>query len=214
MRYSAPLLPAGAELRQGLLAPLGSWLNGEAAISASHYASRPDNQLAPVSITVYAQPVDADGVTMSMAQPLHSATTVLRFGRLFLHSTAGPEEEAMPLRLTTEYYAGSRFVQNLADNCTVLSAAPVLLSTIVGSPALTLQGSGGGVVQGTLPAGPLQLAPAGQSGNWIIEYQVPEYLRYNWRDGATDFSQSPQADIMFGRFRGNPRQIFWRERFQ
>lgn len=214
MRYSAPSLPAGAELRQGLLAPLGSWINGEAAISASHYASRPDNQLAPVSITVYAQPVDADGVTMSMAQPLHSATTALRFGRLFLHSAAGPEEEAMPLRLTTEYYAGSRFVQNLADNCTVLSAAPALLSTIVGSPALTLQGSGGVVVQGALPGGPLQLTPTGQSGNWIIEYQVPEYLRYNWRDGVTDFSQNPQADIMFGRFRGNPRQIFWRERFQ
>ncbi|WP_445768871.1 DUF6701 domain-containing protein [Rheinheimera sp.] len=214
MRFSVPMLPVGSDLLQGVLAPLGSWQNGEAAISASHYASRPDNQVAPVNITVYAQPVDADGVTVSMAQPLHSATTVLRFGRLFLHSAAGPEEEAMPLRLNAEYYDGSRFVQNLADNCTVLSATPALLSTIVGSPALTLQGSGGVVGQGALPAGPLQLAPSGQSGNWIIEYQVPEYLRYNWRDGVTDFSQSPQADIMFGRFRGNPRQIFWRERFQ
>ena len=214
MRFSAPLLPSGAQLRQGLLAPLGSWLNGEAAISASHYASRPDNLVPPVDIIVYAQPVDADGVTMSMAQPLHSGHTALRFGRLFLHSAAGPEEEAMPLRLNSEYYNGSRFVQNLADNCTILSAAPALLSTIVGAPELTLQGSGGAVVQGALPAGPLQLAPTGQGGNWIIEYQVPEYLRYNWRDGVTDFSQNPQADIMFGRFRGNPRQIFWRERFQ
>ncbi|GAB2909767.1 DUF6701 domain-containing protein [Rheinheimera gaetbuli] len=149
--------------------------------------------------------------------------TDLRYGRLVVQNTAGPEEEPLPLVFRTEYWNGSAFVPNLADNCTQVD--PLLLTNPPGnSPLLAFGGTAQTMLNGEIAAGPVWIVPNGSPGNWRVEYQAPEHLRYQWRTpvpparacelAGVTYQQCPQADIMFGRFRGNPRQIFWRERFQ
>jgi MSHA biogenesis protein MshQ len=212
LRFSAPDLPVGSALTAGALAPVGDWQQGEAQLIATHTASRPSVPAAPLALTVYAAPVDSDGVTGSGA--ITSVPTELRYGRLVLANAAGPEEEALPLSFATEYWQGERFVRNLADSCSTIIASPAQLTTTQGTPALVLNGSNRTVQQGGLPAQHIWLEPANSTGNWQIEYRADPWLQYYWRGTETDYQQNPQADIMFGRFRGNPRQISWRELFQ
>ena len=214
LRFSAPDLPAGAVLTQGALAPVGNWLNGEAQLIATHIASRPLQPAAPLALTVYAQPVDSDNVSVATPVAITSNSTELRYGRLVLANVAGPEEAPLPLKFSSEYFDGSRFVHNLADNCTVVGASPALLSTRQGTPSLLLSGSSSTLQQGRLPAQQIWLAPTNKTGSWQIEYQTDPWLQYYWRGSSADYQQNPQADVMFGRFRGNPRQISWRELFQ
>ena len=212
LRFAADL-PAGAELMAGALAPVGSWVSGEAEIIATHIVSRPSAPAAPFALTVLAEPVDSDGVT-APSSAVNSAATELRYGRLVLGNTAGPEEEPLPLMFNTEYWQGERFERNQADNCSLISANNTLLTTIDGTPALSLAGQNALIQQGVLPAKPVWLSPVFSSGYWTIEYQTDPWLQYYWRGNTVDYQQDPRAEVIFGRFRGNPRQIFWREVFQ
>jgi MSHA biogenesis protein MshQ len=214
LRYSAPQLSAGATLMQGALAPIGNWVAGEAELVVSHYASRPNTPIEPLALNVYASPRDSDNVSIASAGLLNSNPTELRYGRLVLKNVAGPENEPLPLAFTTEYWDGARFLSNAADNCTVISNSSTLLSTQQGSPDLTLGGMGGTVQQGQFPAHNLWLNTPGSTGNWLIEYQAEPWLQYYWRGTSVNYQQNPSAEVMFGRFRGNPRQISWRELFQ
>lgn len=172
---------------------------------------------------------DNDGVTVANADTNVSTTgdcsgagncnarqlaqTDIRYGRMLLQNTSGPEEAPLPLVFRAEYWDGSRFIQNLADNCSQIN--PVLLANPAGNPTqLQFGGSVQTMLNGQLAAGPVWIQPTGSTGSWLVEYQAPVYLRYHWRGTPAGYQQSPQADIQFGRFRGNPRQIFWREKFQ
>ena len=161
----------------------------------------------------------------------------MRFGRLVLDNTYGPEQESLPVRLQAQYWHSptQRFVKNSEDNCTALSAGAVVRpgssdrnlqlqkeQPYVGSAVLELQASsnpqatfsalqqGSSVING-IPA--LLLPAVGERGRGEMEYLAPVWLQDDWdSDGA--FDENPQAEFMFGRFRGNPRQISWRELFQ
>ncbi len=135
----------------------------------------------------------------------------MRYGRLLLQNGAGPEEEPLPLVLRSEYWDGSRFIVNQQDSCSVLAAAQLVS---LSNPALSFAGAGAALQQGVLPAGALWAQPSLVPGSWRIEYQASPWLQYNWSGTAAGFNENPQAELMFGRFRGNPRQISWRELFQ
>lgn len=161
----------------------------------------------------------------------------MRFGRLALDNTYGPEHESLPVRLQAQYWHSptQRFIDNSEDNCTVLSAGTVVQpgssninlqlqkeQPYVGAATLTLQASsnpqaaftamqqGSSVIDG-LPA--LLLPATGERGRGEMEYLAPIWLQGDW-DSDGVFDDNPQAEFMFGRFRGNPRQISWRELFQ
>ena len=212
LRFSATL-PVGADLIAGAMAPVGSWQNGEADIIATHIATRPDTPSAPFDLTILAEPRDSDGVS-GLSSAVTSSPTELRYGRLVLGNVAGPEEEALPLAFSTEYWQGDRFVRNLADSCSLISASNSRLSTPDGTPTLTLSGSDALIQQGMLPGAPIWLIPVYSAGKWTIEYRADPWLQYYWRGNTADYQQDPRADVILGRFRGNPRQIFWREVFQ
>jgi len=212
LRFSATL-PDGADLIVGSLQPVGSWQNGEADIIATHIATRPDVPSAPFDLTVLAEPRDSDGVAGPVSS-VNSSPTELRYGRLVVANTAGPEEDELPLPFSTEYWQGTRFDRNLADSCSLISASSSKLTTVAGTPALTLDGTDTLVQQGRLPAEPVWLRPINSTGYWTIEYQAEPWLQYYWRGSTVDYQQDPRAEVIFGRFRGNPRQIFWREVFQ
>lgn len=214
MRYSAPDLPAGSVLGEGAISPLGSWQDGVAQMTVSHYASRPPQPAAPLDLTVYAQPTDTDGVSTDAISALHNDTTALRYGRLTMQNLAGPEDEPLPLVFATEYWDGSDFLLNAADSCTLISNSSALLTTISGSPDLSLIGNSTMVQSGRLPAQTLWLNPPSAVGTWQVQYETYPWLQYYWRGATPDYQQNPSAEVMFGRFRGNPRQISWRELFQ
>src|SRR5690606_3414603 len=52
----------------------------------------------------------------------------MRFGRLVLDNTYGPEQESLPVRLQAQYWHSptQRFINNTEDNCTALSAGAVV----------------------------------------------------------------------------------------
>ena len=134
--------------------------------------------------------------------------TDIRYGRLLMANGYGPEFDDLPVNLTAEYWDGSRFLTNSADNCSLIELANLNLSNSLTSAAANaaLLSSGKTPVQGLL-----LLAP-GETGSVDATYQVPVWLQYDWT-GDASYTNSPVAEFIFGRYRGNPRQIYWRERF-
>ncbi|WP_372627479.1 DUF6701 domain-containing protein [Arsukibacterium sp.] len=134
--------------------------------------------------------------------------TDIRYGRLQMANGFGPEFDDLPVSLTAEYWDGSRFVTNSADNCSVISAANLTLSNSL----TTASANAATISSGKTPAGGLLLLAPAASGTVEATYQVPVWLQYDWNDDG-NYNNSPVAEFMFGRYRGNPRQIYWRERF-
>ena len=134
--------------------------------------------------------------------------TDIRYGRLQMANGFGPEFDDLPVNLTAEYWDGSRFINNTADNCSVISAANLSLS----NGLTTAQASATTLNSGKTPPGGLLLVAPDETGNVEATYQVPVWLQYDWNDDG-NYSNSPVAEFMFGRYRGNPRQIYWQERF-
>ncbi len=161
----------------------------------------------------------------------------LRFGRLNLYSTYGPETEEQQVPLVVEYFNNNQWLINTDDNHTAIafdqSASQLLLSAVtdsandltseinnITSDGILLLGESDKVgdllinapdLQGEVL---LQLNPVSAPSNW------PTYLNYDWSgDGricnlssCTDVDY-PSATISFGLFRGNDRIIQWREVF-
>jgi hypothetical protein len=208
-----------------------SWLSGSLLYQTSslqlNRASTPAPDGPFNQVALAAQVIDNDAVTIANADVNVSNSgdcvaagnctarllglTDIRYGRLLLQNGAGPEEEPLPLVLRSEYWDGSRFIVNQQDSCSLLTAGQLNSLT---SPALSFAGAGAPLQQGMLPAGALWAQPSLAPGSWRIEYQAPSWLQYNWSGTAAGFNENPQAELMFGRFRGNPRQISWRELFQ
>ncbi|SNY58310.1 Concanavalin A-like lectin/glucanases superfamily protein [Arsukibacterium tuosuense] len=134
--------------------------------------------------------------------------TDIRYGRMQMANGFGPEFDDLPVNLTAEYWDGSRFLSNSADNCSVISAANLSLSNSLTSAVANVAA----LSAGKTPAdGLLLLAPA-ETGTVGATYQVPVWLQYDWNDDGS-YTNSPVAEFIFGRYRGNPRQIYWHERF-
>ncbi len=134
--------------------------------------------------------------------------TDIRYGRLQMANGFGPEFDDLPVNLTAEYWDGSRFQTNSADNCSVISVANLTLSSNLTSP----QANAAELSSGKTPVSGLVLLAPDQPGTVGATYQVPLWLQYDWNDDG-NYTNSPVAEFMFGRYRGNPRQIYWRERF-
>jgi MSHA biogenesis protein MshQ len=134
--------------------------------------------------------------------------TDVRYGRMQMANGFGPEFDDLPVNLTAEYWDGVRFLNNTADNCSVITAASLTLSNSLS----TAEANAAQLNSGKTPAGGLLLLAPDASGTVGATYQVPLWLQYDWNDDGS-YNDSPVAEFMFGRYRGNPRQIYWRERF-
>ncbi|MCH8537493.1 MAG: ice-binding family protein [Alkalimonas sp.] len=206
-----------------------TWLAGEAvlfeqAIRFNRAEAGPDGPYPELAIGLQYQ--DADGVVLAeldmntssagdciAALNCHAkqlaAAQDLRFGRLQLANAFGPEFDPLPLQLTAQYWNGDRFSRNRDDQCSLVDPAQLVIS---GMPVVTADGLASVLVQGQNEPQTLWLQPPNQSGSWSIEYQTEPWLQFNW-SGGTEFDEDPQAEAIFGRYRGNPRRIFWREPF-
>ena len=98
------------------------------------------------SLSVGIAPQDNDGIVLlpgllnldadanAVNDSFTVGTTEIRFGRLRLNNAYGTPLLDLPLPVTTEYYAGSFFVTNPQDNCTILAASDFAFSFLAGFP--------------------------------------------------------------------------------
>jgi len=183
--FSSANLPTGSALAASATAPSGSWILGNASVTAAHQVSRPTVATAETSVQVRATPVDSDGVTV-VASAVVGATP-LRLGRLRLSNAFGSARAALQVPVTADYWSGSTWVVNSEDSCTTLPAASIALS----NP----RGAGGGVSSASSSASAISLvagqgllmlaapSPAGSSVSFDLALNL----------GSTTTDQSCQA---------------------
>lgn len=154
----------------------------------------------------------------------------LRWGRILMENTFGPENEDLLVAVKTEYFSGNTFIRNRDDQCTSFNWVADNFnkqdrSVEVGYTDITseVDVSGSftmldGITQGidgitvTAPANGargellIELLPVPGEGSW------DSYLQFDW-DADEAGVQNPSATVTFGQFRGNERIIHWREVF-
>ncbi|MEW5791780.1 MAG: DUF6701 domain-containing protein [Pseudomonadota bacterium] len=172
----------------------------------------PDGPFPNTPIT--ADPVDADGVTLPSVATVSS--TSLYFGRLVADNAYGSELLPLPMWARTQYWdSGSAGWKDMSgDTCTLYAIAPPA-GTMLGQnsagdgrgywTSANYGGTGGQLYppdpNGHLAGWALWYTAGGQGGNFPVPFANHSYL----------ISQPGTAS--FGRFQGNKRVIYWRERF-
>lgn len=151
--------------------------------------------------------------------------TQIRYGRLTLESTYGPETEPLNVPIKAEYFDNNQWLTNTQDNCTnidftqaggEIQLSDSSLALLVGS--VTSEGS---LLLGRPVGNQFRLDAPATSGELILwlnpedeDVTWPGYLNYDWNgDGFIDANDFPEATITFGLFRGNDKIIHWREVF-
>jgi MSHA biogenesis protein MshQ len=166
------------------------------------------------------------------------SNNAFRYGRLRLGNANGSQLVNLPVLVETQYWNGTAFVTNAADNCTSIAAANEAMgnytNNLSGSPTCETALGGGG----TLSAGrrTLRLAAPGSGNNGSVDLTVNlgavpsgntcttlggapvpattanlPHLQGNWTGGA--YNVNPPARATFGIFKGAEEVIFVRENF-
>ncbi len=156
---------------------------------------------------------DSDGAAYAGSETITPAAVhEIRFGRLWVEDTYGPENENLNVPLRAEYFNGSRYVVNADDNCTTWNSS----NAAVTPSTLTSVGASSGVLSSglTANAGILLLAPTGVAGTPDTGEADVTYSPDSWLQGDYDADGSfedPQGVATFGVFRGHQRKIYQRE---
>ncbi|MGH1462563.1 MAG: DUF6701 domain-containing protein [Neptuniibacter sp.] len=158
------------------------------------------------------------------------STQVMRYGRLYIQSAHGPENEALSVPFSVQYWNGSNFVTSFDDSCTQLPLTNITFdgNSIDNVAARTVALDSGNTtgslnivgvnVEPILGDFGLSFSAPGEGNTGYFNVQVnslDQWLRYDWdQDGSADDSSTLNALVTFGRSRGNDRLIFWQERYQ
>ncbi len=148
-----------------------------------------------------------------------SGTLDMRYGRLVLDNTFGPEDINLPVPLRSEYWDGSGFVFNSDDSCTAINPAQLAIVThpdndpllTVANGAITNLSSGETLDSDLYWEPPTNADPEDRVGEFLYEYQAPPWLQFDWTDEDGNSYTHPRATAGFGQFRGNDRVIYQRE---
>ncbi len=154
----------------------------------------------------------------------------IRFGRLLLENSFGPETSNFPQSMQIEHFDGTTFVGSSDENCASYDVGKLSLTTISLDISLTSigidlglgLGVDFGLGSGSIPGGTgyfldgktqaivLQTPGLGNQGEIGVSYDAYDWFKYDWdNDGVYD--NLPSAIATFGIFRGNDRVVNWRE---
>ncbi|MFT6896296.1 MAG: putative acyltransferase (DUF342 family) [Paraglaciecola sp.] len=158
----------------------------------------------------------------------------LRYGRLVLDNTYGPETEALMVNIKAQYYDQySQWALNTDDNCTAIdfteAAGQLSLSDRAGSNIAALiedveaAGNGTGMLSSGESDDDLLISSPGKGNTGELDLSLiptapdvvwPAYLNFDWDgNGNIDNDDFPDTTVIFGQFRGNDKIIQWREVF-
>lgn len=188
--------------------------------------------------------VDADGVTLradntpldSTDNPTEDFTIMgvnIRFARMVIENTFGPETSNLRVPLNVQTYNGTSFVQANDESCLTPLINAKKMGTIysgnlnlwdyrlfddASSPdAIEIGDTNASIVNGFLAGehGNLLFSASQAQGALELEYEVPAWLKFDWQNLDTDndgpYTDNPTAILNFGIYRGNDRIISWRE---
>ncbi|MEK9712873.1 MAG: DUF6701 domain-containing protein [Thalassolituus sp.] len=156
--------------------------------------------------------VDSDGI------PVQNSVTItpdgsgisLRFGRLNLEPTYGPETSGLLMAVKAEYFNGSGYSVNSNDSCFVWTSADATIdgiSSIDTSSNTLIAGSSGS--DGISLQAPVDVPGTPDTGDATVTYDAPVWLEGDY-DGDGTF-EDPTGTVTFGVYRGHHRLIFRRE---
>ena len=156
-----------------------------------------------------------------------SSNKTQRWGRVVLNNAHGSELSVLPVPLQTEYFNGSNFILNSDDNCTPITLNSQLLlsnpntSSGASQPGNTAMTIGSGTSSATLDNNPLSVgstninfsAPGSGNTGYIdinSDFSILPWLLFDW-DNDSNHDNSPSGKATFGIFKGNSKQIYFRE---
>ncbi|WP_448214301.1 DUF6701 domain-containing protein [Colwellia sp. MEBiC06753] len=160
-----------------------------------------------------------DALTPVEFRELTNSQLQIRFGRLVLANSFGPETSNLPQPLSTQYLsdaANMTFTHNKQDSCTLISSAASDwtrtdrdTSSGLTAAQVSVQGAGGQMINGVYNGVELK-SDNGNQGSVNVEYTTLPWLLFDWAgDGLQD--NNAKAVATFGRYRGNDRIIYWKE---
>jgi MSHA biogenesis protein MshQ len=156
----------------------------------------------------------------------------LRYGRLRLDDSYGPETANLPVIFRTEYWDGSEWRQNRDDSCTKIAANKIRYPggpiNVVANRSVTIGAGSTTGVYANLDAtavnfsagdaGHYFTAPgAGNTGSLTVQVDLSDYpwLQFDWNgDGNFSDVSLPDARFTFGNYRGHDRVLYWIESSQ
>jgi len=173
--FSAASLPAGSALASSATAPVGTWGQGVARVSARHQVSRPTAPTPDTVVAISAKP--SDGEAGANVATLVGDSVRLRYGRLQMKNAYGSEMLALPVPLEAQYWTtGGHYVTNTDDSCSVIPPASIVFSNYqkqLAACETRLSAAGGTTLQsGKLPGAGLVLSPPGPGNAGSVDLQL------------------------------------------
>ncbi|MEQ1668769.1 MAG: DUF6701 domain-containing protein, partial [Sulfuriferula sp.] len=160
---------------------------------------------ATLPTTIKLRATDTDNISSSGNI---EGTTAIRSGRIKLNNASGSESLALPVPMAAQYYNGTAFITNAADNCTIVpipatpTASTGLLTSLTTTATLSSPFSAGD--------GKLKLSKPNAKGYVDITIAAPAWLQYNWKGtGLTN----PTARATFGVYKNANEFIYMREMY-
>ncbi|MCP4325395.1 MAG: hypothetical protein GY787_26825 [Alteromonadales bacterium] len=157
---------------------------------------------------------DSDNVSATSTENVSPTGIDIKFGRLRLENSFGPETSDLPQSMKVEYFNGSGFVNSLEDNCTSYDHSKIIATKNTLDPT-TIIGGKGNFKGGKTGEISLESPGAGKRGQIDVLYGTHDWLKYDWKNdnGLGLHDDNPTAVATFGLFRGNDRIIYSREVF-
>jgi hypothetical protein len=161
--------------------------------------------------------VDSDGIAITLPENITSTASInIRFGRVFIENSFGPETEDFRQHLLAQYLnANGRYVDNKQDSCTKYDTGNIILTSgTLSKDLIVVEPVSGHFEDGETRIMVLTAPGLGNQGTIHVEYDIFPWLEYDWSWNGVDaklYSENPSATATFGLFRGNDRVIQIRE---
>ena len=135
----------------------------------------------------------------------------MRFGRMTIEDSYGPENSSLTLPMSMEYFSDGDYVLNTFDSCSTWNSVNASVDSLS-----SIQPGSGSVSSGTTGSDGLELAApttvAGtpDTGDATVTYDAPVWLEGDF-NGDGNFNDDPSATSTFGIYRGHERVIYKKE---
>lgn len=179
---------------------------------------------------------DANGTCYQQSYPNGCSTftfsnltgTEQRYGRLYIDNAYGPENQALYLPISAQFFTNGEWRLNTDDNSTNINISQALgqltLTNLADSETditslYTGIQSSGFLTGGLSDVNDLRFPAANARGGMLVTISTlvgspawAQHLNYDWNgDGVINGLDMPAATVNFGVFRGNDRKINFRE---
>jgi len=208
-------LPLTANMNTGTLSqsPIKGVLHYQFSDNDNFFYERSANALvAPFTSAIdfsIATISDADNVNVTTTDDASPTGVQIRFGRISLANSFGPETSNLPQPMQLRFFNGTAFTLSSDDNCASYDASRISLTNISLDPALTnVLGGAGLFVVGETEVIELEATGAGNTGAIGVSYDAFDWLKFDWDSDDGVHDDDPSAVATFGIYQGDERRIY------